>query len=385
VLESTGGISMVKENSEGIKVQRILFLALFAALFAMIAVLVKPFFSILLWASVVYGLTQPLYRRVATGKGGQPRGRKARSLLAAGFAMGSLVLIVLPVALLSLAMIGQLKELFRVAMDLLAQVERFFRGDGAARMAARLSEISGGAIDAGGVDLAGQASSLLGGYAERIISLSAGAIRNVAGLALQLAFFAFALFFLYVDGKELMLMLMDAIPLRNAYTVSLMRKFRDTGRDLVIGYALMAAFQGVMAFIVFSVMSVPAPIPLALMCAVASIVPIAGASIVWFPVVLLRLATGPLAQAVLLFALCAVLISSLDNFVRPLLLHSRIKLHPLLIFISIIGGIEAFGVNGLILGPILIVMFFSSVDIFGKLYGKARRRAPDDEDGGLPE
>lgn len=372
---------MNDENAEGAKVQRILFLAFFLMLFALVAVLFRPFFSILLWASVAYGLTQPLYRRASTRKKGGERGRIARSLIAAGFSVGTLVLVAVPVTLLSVAMVGQLKELFRVATDLLAQGERFFRGEGFARMAARLSDISGGLIDVAGMDLQGQVSSRLGGYAERLVSLSADAILNVAGLALKLAFFVFVLFFLYVDGKALMLVLMDAIPLRNAYTVSFMRKFRDTGRDLVIGYVLMAAFQGAMAFLVFWVMRVPAPLPLALMCAVASMIPLVGTGLVWFPVVLLRLATGPLLQALILFALCVVLISSLDNFIRPFLLHARIKLHPLLIFISIIGGISAFGMNGLILGPILLVMFFSSVDMFGKAYGKARRRAPDGEDG----
>lgn len=62
--------------------------------------------------------------------------------------------------------------------------------------------------------------------------------------------FFFVLFFIYLDGKELLLLLVDAIPLRNAYTISFMKKFRDTGKDMVIGYLLMVIFQGTMAFLV---------------------------------------------------------------------------------------------------------------------------------------
>ncbi|HOX91402.1 MAG TPA: AI-2E family transporter, partial [Spirochaetales bacterium] len=65
------------------------------------------------------------------------------------------------------------------------------------------------------------------------------------------------------------------------------------------------------------------------------------------------------------------------NFLRPLFLHARIKLHPLLIFVAIIGGIRLFGFDGLLLGPITLVLFFSVVDVYGKLYGRTRRRPAD--------
>jgi predicted PurR-regulated permease PerM len=204
----------------------------------------------------------------------------------------------------------------------------------------------------------------------RIVNFSTEILTDIIGLLVALAFFVFFLFFMYMDGNELLRTFISSIPLRNSYTLNFMRIFRDTGKELAIGYVLMALFQGTMAFLVFVIMKVPGPLPLALLSTVASLVPLVGAGLVWVPVVLIRLATGPLGSAILLFILCAVFIGGLDNFIRPLLLHARMKLHPLLIFISIIGGLQLFGFNGLLLGPIILVLFFSAVDLFGQAYGK---------------
>jgi len=371
---------MENNHIEGLKIQRILFLIFFGILFILVARLFRPFFSILLWSSLVYGLTQPLYRLATTSKAGSERPKLWRSMMAATFSITSILLIVIPVTLLSTVLVGQVQDLMGVALNLMEQSEAFFKSDAFVAMATKLSDLSGGSLDLRSVDLTDQVSGFLATYSERIIGMSAGLLRNIAGFIVALAFFMFVLFFLYLDGKELLVMLIDAIPLRNAYTVSFMRKFRDTGKDLAIGYVLMAIFQGTMAFFVFWIMKVPAPLPLAMLSAFASLIPLVGAGLVWFPVVLLRFATGTPGQALLLLVLCAVFISSLDNFIRPFLLHARIKLHPLLIFIAIIGGIDFFGINGLLLGPILLVLFFTAVDMFGRAYGKSRRSDAGVED-----
>jgi len=371
---------MESNSTEGLKIQRILFLAFFTCLFLLVARLFKPFFSILLWSSLVYGLTQPLYRRMTTNKAGQERAKPWRTIMAAVLSIGSIIMIVVPITILSTVLIGQVQDLLDVAMQLLEHSEALLEGEAFANLAARVAELSGGFIDIQSMDLTDQLATFLAGYSERIIGISAGILRNIAGFLVTLAFFVFVLFFIYLDGKELLLLLVDAIPLRNAYTISFMNKFRDTGKDMVIGYLLMAVFQGTMAFLVFWIMKVPAPLPLGMLSAVASLIPLLGTGLVWIPVVLLRFASDTPGQALLLLVLCIVFISSLDNFIRPFLLHARIKLHPLLIFIAIIGGIDFFGINGLLLGPILLVLFFTAVDMFGKAYGKTRRSAAGAED-----
>jgi predicted PurR-regulated permease PerM len=361
---------MEDNKIEGLRIQRILFLLLFGALFLLVMQLVKPFLTILLWSSLVYGLTHPLYRLATTDKAGRPRGKGVRTVFAVLFSVGSIVLLVVPVILLAGVLVGQLKDLFALSMQAFESGGRYFSSQVFIDLAARLAELSGGIIDLRAIDFQSQLQSILMSSSARIINLSTGIIANLARFLVALAFFMFFLFFMYLDGKELFRTFIDAIPLRNAYTLRFMKIFRDTGKELAIGYVLVALFQSTMAFLVFLIMKVPAPLPLALLSAVASLIPLVGAGLVWFPVVLMRMATGSLGSALLLFVLCAVFISSLDNFIRPLLLHARMKLHPLLIFVSIIGGIQFLGFNGLLLGPIILVLFFSAVDMFGQAYGK---------------
>jgi predicted PurR-regulated permease PerM len=233
----------------------------------------------------------------------------------------------------------------------------------------RLAELSGGIVDLRAVDLSAQAKIMLAASSDKLVSITSSVITNLARFIASLAFFVFILFFLYLDGKELLALLIDAIPLRNAYTVGFMKKFRDTGKELVIGYLLMAVFQGLMAFLVYLIMKVPAPLTLAALTGISSLIPFVGSGLVWVPIVISRFMTGVFFNAFLLLVLCAFFISTLDNFIRPFVLHSRIKLHPLLIFMAILGGLSMFGFNGLILGPIILVLFFSAAELFAQVYG----------------
>lgn len=366
------------DSKDRSRVQRLIFLAFFGFLFLAVLRLVKPFFTVILWSSLVYGFTEPLYRMATTTRGGKPRRKWHRAVAAAVFSVGSLVLIVVPIILLFLAFAGQLKELFEISAGFLDQGTKLLHGTTFSALADSLAELSGGIVDLRTVDLGKQAESILAASSERLVSLTTSVIADLARFVAALAFFAFFLFFLYLDGKELLTLTIGSIPLRNAYTIGFLRKFRDTGKELVIGYLLMGLFQGLMAFLVYFFMKVPAPVPLAILSGVSSLIPFVGAGLVWVPVVIARFASEGLVAALFLLALCAFFISTLDNFIRPFVLHSRIKLHPLLIFMAIIGGLGLFGFNGLILGPILLVLFFSAAELFSRAYGRESGASDDD-------
>ncbi|MBN2875991.1 MAG: AI-2E family transporter, partial [Spirochaetales bacterium] len=223
---------MDSNHTEGLKIQRVVFLALFGALFVLVARLFKPFFSILLWASLVYGISLPLFRRSTTTKAGLERNKAWQTVMAVTFSVGSLFLIVVPLTLLVLALAGQVQDLVDITLAFIERGETFMHSDGFASLAAKLTELSGGLVDLHAIDVADQLASMIGAYGERIIGITAELVRNVTGFIVTLAFFVFVLFFLYLDGRELLMTLIDAIPLRNAYTIRFMRKFRDTGKDL---------------------------------------------------------------------------------------------------------------------------------------------------------
>ena len=95
-----------------------------------------------------------------------------------------------------------------------------------------------------------------------------------------------------------------------------------------------------------------------------------GAVLVWLPVGIFLLLTGDIWQAVLVFSTGAVIISSVDNVLRPKLVGNDASLHPLLVFLSTLGGIAAFGFAGFIIGPIIIVLLVALLDIYENEFKK---------------
>jgi predicted PurR-regulated permease PerM len=89
-----------------------------------------------------------------------------------------------------------------------------------------------------------------------------------------------------------------------------------------------------------------------------------GGGLVWLPLGLIRVLTGNVVNGVLFLIVSGLFISLLDNILRPMFLKDRIQLHPLIIFFAILGGVSVFGFNGLILGPMIVILFLTVLDMF---------------------
>ena len=95
----------------------------------------------------------------------------------------------------------------------------------------------------------------------------------------------------------------------------------------------------------------------------ASFIPLVGAAIVWVPIGVVLFITDSAVKGILFLVICGVCVSFLDNFLRPMFLKDRIHVHPLVIFFAILGGIQVFGLNGLLVGPMIVILFFTVLDM----------------------
>lgn len=377
---------MEKKLNNGAQIQSYLFLLLYAVLFIIVGRLFQPFLSVLVWAGVAYAITQPLYTRFALLKNGTERPAWLRSLMAGLFALAVLVMIVGPMILIAFVLIGQLNDLSLIIGDAYHRYQGLLQGNSLTEVSNLLLELTGGIVDISSVNLAEQTVKAIQSLGDQVVGVTGFILKNTTSMVAGLAVFTFTLFFFYVDGRHLMKVFVDAMPIRNELSAFFLKKFRDTGRDLVLGYFVVGLFQGTMAFFVFLIMGVTSPLLLGLLTTIASFIPMVGSGLVWFPVVLAKFLSGDTKGAVVLFVLSVFFISMLDNLLRPLFLKSRIKMHPLLIFFSIIGGLQLFGFNGLLLGPLVLVLFFTAVDIFARTYGRTvRRHDANGEGGGIDE
>jgi predicted PurR-regulated permease PerM len=135
-------------------------------------------------------------------------------------------------------------------------------------------------------------------------------------------------------------------------------------RATVKGSILVAMAQGALGGVIFWILGINAALLWAVLMAFLSLLPAVGAGLVWMPVALYLLATGSFIQGAILIAYGFLVIGLVDNLLRPMLVGKDTKLPDYVVLISTLGGIEAFGLNGFVIGPVIAAMFIAVWDIF---------------------
>lgn len=140
-------------------------------------------------------------------------------------------------------------------------------------------------------------------------------------------------------------------------------------RDLLLGLVLVSLIQALIAWVVFKIIGVPLAEVLAVLVFVAGLIPFLGISMVTVPLSIVLIAQGQAVGAAILLLVHAVIINNVDLVLRPLLTSEELNLHSTLVILGVIGGLAAFGLMGLFLGPFLIVLLTTSLDVYMANYG----------------
>jgi predicted PurR-regulated permease PerM len=204
----------------------------------------------------------------------------------------------------------------------------------------------------------------MGTGTQKLFMLYVDVCRNIGSFFLSLVFMVFSLFFLFVDGEYLTKLALRIVPIRKDYIKALVGKFKEITMQLVLGYLIVALAEVVMAYIVFTIFGIHGALVFAALVFFLSFFPIVGPTLVYIPLGLIQIINGNLGKGILLMIVSSVLISSIENFLRPIILKGRIQLHPLIIFFAILGGISVYGFNGIILGPMIVIIFLTVFDLF---------------------
>ncbi len=190
----------------------------------------------------------------------------------------------------------------------------------------------------------------------------------VKGSLLQVVevFITFYLLFYFLrDRLAAKTMIKAWLPLTPLESEQLLRRVAETVQATVYGTLAVAAVQGTLGGLMFWVLGLPTPLLWGLVMGLLSIVPVLGAFIVWIPASILLLLDGSWVRALILAAWGGLVVGSIDNVLRPMLVGNRLRLHTIPAFISIVGGLLLFGAPGFILGPLaatvtmLVVQFWT--------------------------
>jgi predicted PurR-regulated permease PerM len=182
-------------------------------------------------------------------------------------------------------------------------------------------------------------------------------------------FTALTSYYLLVEGREGTAWLVEVIPLPDGEVWELVRNVRDVTRAMLFGTGVTALYQGAVAFVGYWIFGVASPLVWAALTGVASFLPAIGTALVWVPVALVVLLSHHPAEGIgLLLWGALVIVFVADYILRPKLVGTRMRMNDLLVFIAIFGGVEAFGILGVVMGPIAVALFLSMVRIYMRDY-----------------
>jgi len=197
---------------------------------------------------------------------------------------------------------------------------------------------------------------------KRAASVGGGFFLGALGSLLGFAIMLFLLFFFLRDGDAMLARARRLIPLDEIRKERLFRQLGGVTRAIVIGTSVTAIIQGVLVGIGFTIASLPSPVVFGVLAALLAMLPVGGTALVWGPAAIWLFFDGRWGYGIFLLAWGVLLVGTLDNVLRPLLISGRAKISALAVFIGVLGGIPAFGAIGLIAGPVVLSLALALIE-----------------------
>jgi predicted PurR-regulated permease PerM len=218
---------------------------------------------------------------------------------------------------------------------------------------------------------------LLGRSAQKMSEAIVGQIQSGAKNFLFFVlnyFITIIIFFFFVrDGEDMARGLKDLFPMTPENKEAVFNRLEVTVSAVVRGLVVTGGVQAVLAGIAFWILGVPFPVFLALLIAFLALVPIGGAVVVWAPSAVYLYFAGHWGKALILFLWGALVISTVDNFLKPLLIGEKTHIPTLFLFLAILGGMSFYGLIGVFLGPAMLALFLTLIDIYRKEYSHSEK------------
>ena len=189
-------------------------------------------------------------------------------------------------------------------------------------------------------------------------------LRNAASVVLQLLILLFALFFLFRDGTALVDRTRRLLPFEDEQSDRIVAQTRDLIFASVTASLVIGAIQGVLGALAFAIVGLSSPLFWGTVMGMLALLPVIGGWLVWGPAVLWLAVQGLYGKAIVLVCMCAGVAGILEHFIRPLLLTGKSQMNSLLILVSVLGGISVFGFLGFILGPIVVAVASTILNVY---------------------
>jgi len=318
---------------------------------------IEPYWGAVFWSVVLALLFHPLQRKMAAWMAGRHNVSALITLLVI------LLMVVLPIFLLAMSIANELSNLYQSVQSgqininqiidrfleaLPQQVYAYLQSAGLADQAVLRQKVSQQALKAFQFWATG--------------ALNFGQV--TAGFFVGFGVMLYMLFFMLRDGVQIAGMVKRAIPLDSDTKQHLLRKLTTVVRATVKGNIVVAVTQGVLGGGIFWALGLPSALLWGTVMALLSLLPAVGSALIWVPVAIYLLLTGAMLKGMVLIVFGALVIGTVDNILRPILVGKDTRMPDYLVLVSTLGGISVFGLSGFVVGPLVAALFVASWDLF---------------------
>jgi predicted PurR-regulated permease PerM len=339
----------------------------------------QPFAGSMAWGIFLAFLLFPLHQWLSRKLGGRPNWSAGVLTGLTPFAL------LIPITFLGIVFANQARALvafiqeknFKLDGATLMQLEQYPVIGPVARLAREQLSVSGDDIQNW---LTNSAQAIVG----NIASFSGGFVLSALGTLVGFFFMLFLLFFFLRDGSAMFDRLQRLIPVPEEHREQLFHHLASVTRGVFYGIGLTAIFQGVLVSIGFAIAGLPSPVVFGVLAAILALLPAGGAAIVWIPAVIYLAAIGHWGMFIFLL-IWGVIVSTSDNFLRPILVARYAPVSAFMVFVGVVGGIAAFGTIGIVVGPVFLALVAAILEYFDeKVIAPNKRRLDAEADDDRP-
>jgi predicted PurR-regulated permease PerM len=346
-------------NCDNNKLVTFLAIGLAGLILAMGLSLFLPFFEPIAWAIILGLFFYPIYRWMRRTL------KVSEGLASLGMCILIIAFIIIPV----FALLGSLTtEVIRVYTEIQGDLNA---GDFTIVLGKNKSPILNKTVtkaldilkshEARGKEILNDLSKKMG---EFFLKQGTVIFKNVANIIFKTALMLITLFYIFKDGDRMLQTFKDLLPLSKHDVESFTKAMDDVLSATLYGNLLNAFIQGSLGFFIMWSLDFSAPLLWGIIMGLTTFIPMIGPALVWFPATIYLFLAGLYLKAAILLAFSVLIISQIYYFMRPLFISGKTQIHALILFFSILGGLSVFGFLGFILGPILMALCVSILELY---------------------
>lgn len=332
--------------------------------------IVSPFVDVIVWAVVLVIVFYPLHEAFL-------RRTKGPGISAALTLVSVIALVFVPVLLVGSAAVRQLTSTAVIAQS---SLQELLANPYDNPWVLKINALTGRYVNLKEVFSHENLQSLATHVSQVLLQGTVGVVGGAVGFVAKLFFVLFTMFYLFRDAPLAVSRLQALLPMSQTRSGEMLRHIREVINASVYGVVAIAMLQGALGGLMFWVLGVHSALLLGVLMGLFSMVPVVGGALVWVPTVIVLLIAGHMKSAIVLAVWCVLVVGSVDNFLRPKLVGGRTQMHDLMIFFSVLGGVQVFGMMGLLLGPVVFAITMALLAVFREAPHADAAQAPGPAD-----